>query len=120
MIGIVDESGRALLRVRLRSRGSSTASEIEAWIDTGFTGELVLPRNQAVSLGLEPCSGTQAILADGSKITVDAYTCEVLWFGVWKEAEVIANNGRFPLLGVGLLRERDLNINYQTKTVSIV
>ncbi len=46
MNGHVDSAGRALVRIRLTSAATATTIEIEAWIDTGFTGELVLPQDQ--------------------------------------------------------------------------
>ena len=41
MNGSVDDSGRALVRIRLKHPTDSTEAELDAWIDTGFTGELV-------------------------------------------------------------------------------
>ena len=40
MMGHVDHSGRSLLRVTLRS--ASQSWEVDVWVDTGFTCELVL------------------------------------------------------------------------------
>jgi predicted aspartyl protease len=44
MIGRVDNSGRALLGIDVGAESASAMSSVEAWIDTGFTGDLVLPR----------------------------------------------------------------------------
>jgi predicted aspartyl protease len=44
MNGNVDRAGRALIEVQLRPDPNSPPHSIEAWIDTGFTGELVLPQ----------------------------------------------------------------------------
>ena len=33
--------------------------------------------------------------------------------------EIVANQGQYPLLGVGLLLDRDLHIDYRAKTVTI-
>ncbi|MEM6362970.1 MAG: hypothetical protein AAF745_00985 [Planctomycetota bacterium] len=41
---IVDNGGRSNLTVRIRSRVGTKAGEIEVWIDTGFTGDLVVPQ----------------------------------------------------------------------------
>ena len=43
MIGRVDPGGRALLEVTLRS--GAVTQTVEVWIDTGFTGDLVLPQS---------------------------------------------------------------------------
>ena len=66
MNGHVDSAGRALVRLRLTSAATATTMEIEAWIDTGFTGELVLPQDQIAALGLPHSAVVTAELGDGS------------------------------------------------------
>ena len=68
MTGSVDSSGRALVRIRLKNPSDATVKELDAWIDTGFTGELVLPQQCVVSLGLPLGPAVLARLADGSDI----------------------------------------------------
>ena len=81
MRGSIDGSGRALLSVRIASDSAKQPAVIEAWIDTGFTGDLVLPQVIIDTLAL-PHSGTvDAILADGSQIEMKTHTCFVNWFG---------------------------------------
>ncbi len=92
---------------------------MDAWIDTGFTGELVLPQMHVTSLGLPLGTPVQAGLADGSVITLQAYVCLVEWFGVWKQIETVANTGQFPLLGVGLLQGHELSIDYRVGTLML-
>jgi hypothetical protein len=38
MNGRVDGAGRALVRLSVKPSATATAVEIEAWVDTGFTG----------------------------------------------------------------------------------
>jgi len=47
------------------------------------------------------------------------YSSVIDWFGEQREVEVIENDGQFPLLGVGLLADRDLCISYRTHEVTI-
>jgi clan AA aspartic protease len=119
MTGSVDGSGRALVRVRLKNPAGTTDVELDAWIDTGFTGELVLPQQTVTSLGLPLGPSVMARLADGSDIQLDTHTCHLEWFDEWKRIEVVANQGQFPLLGVGLLLDRDLHVDYRAKTVTV-
>jgi clan AA aspartic protease len=119
MTGTVDNAGRALLQIRLKPSADGTEAELKAWIDTGFTGELVLPRDRVVALGLPLGAAVKAILADGSEIQLETHTCLVQWFGEWKRIEVVANDGQFPLLGIGLLRDRQLQIDYRAKNLTI-
>ncbi len=119
MTGTVDSSGRALLRVRLQHPQSAAVVEMDVWIDTGFTGDLVIPQQQIAALGLPLGPAVKAILADGSQIDLDTYHCLVDWFGAWQGIEAVANQGQFPLLGIGLLLGRELQVNYQTKVVNL-
>ncbi len=105
MNGHVDGAGRALVRIRLTSAAAATAMDIEAWIDTGFTGELVLPQDQIATLGLQRSAVVTAELGDGSARV--------------QQIEVIANTGTSPLLGVGLLRGHRLTIAYASCTLTI-
>jgi clan AA aspartic protease len=93
--------------------------EIEAWIDTGFTGELVLPQDQIAALGLSRSAVVTAELGDGSHTVLEVYSCLIEWFGRVQQLEVIANTGTSPLLGVGLLQGRTLTIDYASCTLAI-
>lgn len=117
MRGIVDPRGRALLKVRISHSLNGEYSSVTTWIDTAFDGHLVMALEFIKELELESLVETEAILADGSKVTLDTYVCYVDWFGERLPLQVIANEGRFPLLGTGLLEQRALLIDYRQKTV---
>jgi clan AA aspartic protease len=119
MNGFIDENGRALLSVDVRPNPTSDVVAIEVWVDTGFTGDLVLPQNAIDSLGLDRSGSVDAILADGSQIELDTYTCFVNWFGEERRLEVVANEGDYPLLGVGLLLGLELRVNYHTLELTL-
>lgn len=63
MKGKVDEFGRALVRLKLRSGNNEAKSEILAWVDTAFNGELVMPAKMIEEAGLEQSGGVRATLA---------------------------------------------------------
>lgn len=46
-------------------------------------------------------------------------TVKIEWLGQWRRVEVIANEGRLPLLGIGLLRGRRLTIDYETNELEL-
>lgn len=112
MKGIVDQAGRAILENQLRSGSSHPFRTISVWIDTGFTGDLVLPQKTIDELGLNPSGTVDGILADGSQTVLTTYHCEIDWFGRIRNLEVIANSGTTPLLGVGLLLAKELIVDY--------
>ena len=112
MIGQVDNKGRALLDVSVSNRLHGTYVWVTTWIDTAFDGHLVFSAKLIEDLGLDPLVETEAILADGSKVILETFICFVDWFGERMPLQVIANNGRFPLLGTGLLTQRVLHVDY--------
>jgi clan AA aspartic protease len=120
MIGHVDADGRALLSITVRNPTSGATARWDAWIDTGFTGDLVVPRALLIALGLQPTSTATGILADGSQVVLDRYSCLVDWFGQQRPAEVIANDGAYPLLGVGLLNTHTLTIEYLASSLTLL
>ena len=70
-------------------------------------------------LSLEKSGSVDAILADGSQIELNTFSCEIEWFGRIKPLEIIANAGDFPLLGVGLLLGLELRVDYRNLTVNL-
>lgn len=119
MRGQVDEAGRALLTLSVKSVAGSDPIELVVWVDTAFDGELVVPLNAIHDWELPQTAAVQATLADGTAVVLDTFDCEISWFGQWRRVEVIANEGRLPLLGIGLLRGRKLTVNYETNELEL-
>lgn len=119
MNGVVDEFGRALLGLKILAIGKSAPFEFNAWVDTAFNGELVIPRPIIENAGLEQSAGIRARLADGNEVTLESYTCTLDWFGEGRAVEVIASDGQMPLLGIGLLLGHRLTVDYKDSTVSL-
>ena len=113
----MDHSGRSLLRVTMRVDGRSV--EVDVWVDTGFTGDLVLPQFFIDEWQFPKSGSVDAILADGSQIELSTYSCVIDWFGAERPLEVIANEGDIPLLGVGLLLGKELRVDYRNLRLSL-
>ena len=91
---------------------SGQASEIEAIIDTGFTGFLTVTPALATELGLALEGTSRAILADGSEVTFDVYDVAVLWDG--QSRYVLADAAdTTPLVGMLMLDRHNLNIDVE-------
>jgi clan AA aspartic protease len=112
MKGIVDESGRAVLPIQILCPKHPDGTIVDAWVDTGFTGDLVLPLSVIEDLQLKVTGTIDGVLADGSQVELSTYHCQLNWFGRVRDLEVIANSGQTPLLGVGLLLAKELRIDY--------
>jgi clan AA aspartic protease len=84
---------------------------IDFVLDTGFEGGLTLPPPAIAALGLPSYSQLSAKLADGSSISVDAHTAEIVWDGQVIQVVVLAMSGR-PLLGTALLSGYNLSVDF--------
>lgn len=119
MIGHVDDSLRALLKIRVASEVAAARHEIVVWVDTAFNGGLVIPRDQISTIGLAKDSTIEAILADGNSTELETFTCCLDWFGSVYETQVVANDAEYPLLGTMLLAGRKLEVDYKLQTVEL-
>jgi clan AA aspartic protease len=119
MIGRIDASGRSFIAIAVRQAGGVAATQMEAWIDTGFIGDLVLPKTMVEQLGLLRTGTAGAELGDGSRVVMGRFACVIEWFGAEREVDVIANNGRIPLVGVSLLEAHRLTIDYPARALTL-
>jgi predicted aspartyl protease len=105
--GYLDSAGSPRLKIILRGVWQGVEQELDAIVDTGFTGFLSMPMVDAFPLGLVLYGTTTTILADGStsyKLMAVGTAC------VGTESEVgivLLNMGSGPsavLLGMEFLR----------------
>lgn len=85
------------------------AQEVDAVVDTGFTGFLTLPPALITELDLPFETTGHATLADGSEVSFDTYRVTVLWEGQLRYVLADAGNTT-PLVGMSLLDMHDLSI----------
>ena len=119
MIGKVDDRNRALIDIEVRRTRNAQGVIVTAWIDTAFDGHLVFPMSLIEELQLETLADTEAILADGRKVTLETFICHLDWFGIVIPLQVIANDGKLPLLGTGLLEKHVLHVDYVNKKLTL-
>lgn len=114
MDGRVTTDGRqAVLAMRVLGSVEQLDGEsrlVEAVIDTGFTGQLVLPPEAVGQLGLPGRGRRKAILADGRTVEVNVYLARVIWHGRERAVQVLATEGG-PLVGMALLRGSRLTVD---------
>ncbi len=106
--GVVNARVEATIRLRLRASDGSEL-DVEALIDSGFTGSLTLPAAVIAALGLAHQSDGRAVLADGSVQRLDIYAAEVEWDGS-RRSVMVAAVGDEALVGMRLLAGHELRI----------
>ena len=92
---------------------SGQAVEIEAVIDTGFTGFLTVTPALAAKLGLVLEGVSRGTLADGSQVIFDVYEVAVLWDDQPKYVLAGAVDTT-PLVGMRMLDRHNLNIEVES------
>ncbi len=97
-------------RIRLTVRGrKGREQEIEAVIDSGYTGALTLPPALITLLGLRWQSTQRATLADGSTCVFRVYVGKVVWDS--KVRQILVDEADTdPLVGMRLLRGHELKM----------
>ena len=96
-------NARYEMMIKLPVRNSvGQQQEIEAVLDSGFTGSLTLPLSLIASLGLPWRSRSNAILANGHVEQIDIHAGTIVWDGVSRPILIQALDN-VPLLGMALL-----------------
>jgi clan AA aspartic protease len=106
--GTVSPAREAMIRVTIEGP-SGQQLEVEAIIDTGYTGSLTLPSRYVASLNLRRRGRGRAILADGSEVRFPVYEAIVHWDGSPLKLPVDQADTE-PLVGMTLLYGSDLHI----------
>ncbi len=112
MRGRVVSGGReAVVPLAILCSGG-TRVEVEAVIDTGFTGHLTLSADVIRSLALSERGFVEVALADGGTIALGVYDARVLWRGRERFVPVYEAEGG-PLVGMSLLRGSRLTMEVE-------
>ena len=109
--GVVNAAYEPVVTLALQGPSGQT-SEIEAVIDTGFTGFLTVTPALVTELGLDLRGMGRATLADGSEVTFPSYGVAVLWRGQPRYIEADAADIT-PLVGMRLLDRHNLSIDVE-------
>jgi len=104
--GWVDANYELMIRVTVQD-ASGQDCELEAVVDTGFTGALTLPPATLASLGLLRHSTGSAVTATGAIVHFALYPITIIWDGVARYIFAQEINSS-PLLGLRMLIGYDL------------
>ena len=112
MTGVV-RAREARIRLKIRGPGGQE-QEIEAVIDTGFTGWLTLPPALVAALALPWQSFGRGILADGSEGLFDVCEAAVVWDRRARRIPVDEADAA-PLVGMALLNGYELKVQVRAR-----
>ena len=99
--GTVFPNRQALIAVALLDTAGQFQS-FEFILDTGFDGDLSLPRQTLQRLDAFLEGGQPVELADGSRTTANIWAATALWDGERRTVSIMESEGE-PLLGMNLL-----------------
>jgi len=99
--------------------GSRATLKLPAIIDTGFSDEVCLPIDIAVGLGLELVNRQKFVLADGSVRGELVFAGRVRFLNKEREVEILLTDLDEALIGVGLLEDCRLTIDFGKGTVDV-
>jgi predicted aspartyl protease len=106
--GSVNAKPEAVLPLRVRGV-SGLLHDVEALIDTGYTGAPALPAALIALLGLSRYRTVGMRLGDGTVRRVRVYAVDLDWDGRWRTVAVSAVGNR-PIVGVNLLEGCTLRV----------
>ncbi len=110
--GVVNDAHEAVVTLSLQDPAGQT-QDIEAVIDTGYSGFLTLPTTLVTDLRLPFAYIGRAFLANDDEVTFDVHDVTVMWDGQPRHIKADAT-GSTPLVGMLLLDEHNLNIEVET------
>lgn len=106
--GVVNDAFEPVVALSLQGPGGQT-QDIEAVVDTDYSGFLTLPPSLVMELRLPFSYIGRAFLANDDEVTFEVHDVTVLWDGRQRHIKADAT-GSTPLVGMLLLESHDLNI----------
>ena len=110
--GVVNDAYEAVVALSLQG-ATGQVQDIEAVIDTGYSGFLTLPATLVMELELPFSHVSRAFLANDDEVSFDVHDVTVLWDGQPRYVKADAT-GSTPLVGMLLLDGHSLNIEVES------
>ena len=107
--GVVTAAHEAVIALALQAPEGRT-EDIEAVVDTGYSGFLTLPTALVVELRLPFAYVGRAFLANDDEVEFDVHDVTVLWDGQPRPIRADAT-GSIPLVGMALLNGHNLYVD---------
>lgn len=108
IVGAMNSRREAIVRLVVVGSGGQE-EQIEAVLDTGYTGSLTLPSAVVSALELPFRGRGSVVLGDGSESEFDIHEATITWAGQERRVAIdVAETD--PLLGIGLLLGNELTV----------
>lgn len=108
ILGKVNAGREAVVQIVVLNESKQT-KVVNAVIDTGYTGDLILPKGIIEALQLSLRGVQEATLGDDSVAIFEIYTGSVIWDGEIRKVEINASEVSV-LVGMGLIENFKLEI----------
>lgn len=112
--GFVNENSEAVLRIELND-----GSSIDCVLETGFNGNLILPKNFVEKYTSVIPLRVRIELAEGKTAEVGMTTVDVKWLGDEFSINILVSDAEESLIGTEMLIDSVLEIDYKNLTVKI-
>lgn len=112
--GFVNKNSEAVLRIELTDGAS-----INCVLDTGFNGNLILPRSFVEKYSPDIPISVEVELAEGKTAEVGMTTVEIKWLGNEFPVNILVSETDDALIGTEMLVDSILEIDYKNLTVKI-
>jgi clan AA aspartic protease len=109
--GVVNAAYEAVVALSLQGPTGQTR-DIEAVVDTGYSGFLTLPTTLVAEMGLPFAHVGRAFLANDDEVSFDVHDATVLWDGLSRRVRV-DTTGSTPLVGMLMLDGHSLNMEVE-------
>jgi len=93
--------------------------QIEVLLDTGFTGEMMLPQKVIDTLQLEQIGVSDYLMASGEGRVTNVYKTSMKFFDQEKQVIVLSTNADFSLVGMELFHECKIVIERHKQIVEV-
>ena len=110
--GIVNDAHEAVVVISLQGPSGQT-QDIEAVVDTGYSGFLTLPTTLVTELELPFAYIGRALLANDDEVSFDVHDVTVIWDDQLRHIKADVA-GSASLLGMAMLDGYDLNIQVKS------
>ena len=93
--------------------------EVTTLVDTGFNGELMLPKRYINQINLKPIAFSEYLTAGGTLVRTQEYQGTMEWFGKKRKITVLQGPGSIFLIGMDLLHDTRLVVERSQNRIVI-